>query len=89
MEWVLIGIGVSTLLYVLADIVGVLPPVTPKQSEFAKRFPPISDAEFLALCTPETDPQIALRVRKVLSDIYSVDENRIYPTARLIDDLEW
>lgn len=57
--------------------------------EFEKRFPAVSDAEFLARCTPGTDPQIALRVRKVLSDIYSVDENRIYPSSRLINDLEW
>jgi hypothetical protein len=30
---------------------------------FERRFPPISDAEFVARCTPGTDPAVALMVR--------------------------
>ena len=34
---------------------------------FEKRFPPISDEEFVARCTPGTDPAVALRVRRLFN----------------------
>jgi len=55
--------------------------------QFRKRFPPISDAEFVARCTPGTDPTIALRVRRIVADNLGVEYDRIYPSMGFIDDL--
>ena len=54
---------------------------------FAERFPPLSDAEFVARCTPGTDPDIALRVRRIVADKLGVEYERIYPSTRFVDDL--
>ena len=54
---------------------------------FEKRFPPISDAEFVARCTPGTDPAVALRVRRIVADWLGVEYERIYPSTRFVDDL--
>lgn len=55
--------------------------------DFDQQFPPISDDEYLALFEPGMNPDIALKVRTVLSDALGVDRERIYPSSRLIDDL--
>jgi hypothetical protein len=55
---------------------------------FNERFPAISDAVYLARCSPGTDPQIALRVRGILAESLGVEEQRIYPSARLMKDLD-
>lgn len=47
---------------------------------------PISDQEFLDACSVK-DPDIALRVRKILSDCSGVDEQFIHPSDRLVQDL--
>ena len=54
---------------------------------FEKRFPPISDAEFVARCTPGADPDIALRVRRIVVHRLGVEYERIYPSTRFVDDL--
>jgi hypothetical protein len=54
---------------------------------FEKRFPPISDAEFVARCTPGTDPEIALRVRWIVADRLGVEYERIYPSTRFVEDI--
>jgi hypothetical protein len=58
-----------------------------RQAKFREKFPPISDAEFMALCPPGTRPEIALRVRKIISDSLNVEYERIYPSSRLNQDL--
>lgn len=58
-----------------------------RQARFECQFPPISDAEFVARCAPGTDPAVALRVRRVLSDCLNVEYERIHPSARLVEDL--
>jgi hypothetical protein len=60
---------------------------TRKHDRFLERIPPISEAEFAALCRPGTDPDIALRVRRVLAESLAVDMERIYPSSRLLADL--
>lgn len=54
---------------------------------FEERFPPISDAEFMARCPPETRPEIALKVRRIISNCLSVEYERVYPESRLHQDL--
>jgi hypothetical protein len=52
-----------------------------------ERFPPISDVEFLARCTPGTNPQVALKARRIVADGLGVDYERIYPSSRFVEDL--
>lgn len=59
-----------------------------KQKAFERRFPPISDAEFMARCKPGTNPDVALRVRRIVSRALGIDYDRIYPSSRFVDDLD-
>jgi hypothetical protein len=54
---------------------------------FEKEFTPISDAEFMALCPPGTNPAIALKVRRIVSDSLGVEYERIYPSSSFANDL--
>ena len=57
------------------------------QKDFRDRFPPISDTEFLARCRPGTKPEIALKVRRIVSVSLGVDYERIYPSSSFVEDL--
>jgi hypothetical protein len=57
------------------------------EAAFEAKYPPLSDAEYVALCSPGTDPNVALTVRRIISESLNVDYERIYPSARLYDDL--
>lgn len=46
----------------------------------------VSDEEFLAACSVK-DPDVALRVRKVLADCLGLDEHEIHPEDRIVQDL--
>jgi hypothetical protein len=59
-----------------------------KYESFKKRFPAISDAEFIARCNPGTDPEVALRVRRIVADSLGIEEERIYPSSRFAGDLD-
>lgn len=54
---------------------------------FHDRFPPISDADFMARCLAGTRPEIALKVRRIISDCLGVEYERISPESRLHQDL--
>ncbi len=58
-----------------------------QNESFKQRFPPISDAEFVARCGPTTNPKIALRVRRIVADQLGVEYDRIYPSSRFVEDL--
>lgn len=58
-----------------------------KRAAFVLRFPAISDEEFLARCAPGTNPDIALKVRRIVSNSLGVDYDRIHPDARFVEDL--
>ncbi len=53
-----------------------------------EEWPAISDEEFLAKCPPGTDPEIALRVRRIVADQLYVSYERIHPEQDFIDDLQ-
>jgi len=55
---------------------------------FEERFPPISDAEFVARCRPGTNPEVALKVRRIIADALGLEYERVHPDARLIADLD-
>jgi hypothetical protein len=50
--------------------------------------PAISDEEFVARCSPGTDPDIALRVRRIIAEFSGVDYERVHPGMNFIDDLD-
>jgi len=50
-------------------------------------WPAISDEEFLAKCPPGTDPEIALGVRRIVSDQLCIPYDRIHPEHSFVDDL--
>lgn len=58
-----------------------------RDRRFEESFPPITDAEFMARCTPGTSSRVALRVRRIVADNLAVEYERIYPSSSFIEDL--
>jgi hypothetical protein len=58
-----------------------------RQADFEERFPPISDAEFMARCTPGTRPEVALKVRRIVAKHLAVEYERVHPSLNFIEDL--
>jgi hypothetical protein len=58
-----------------------------RRSEFNNRFPPLTDAEFLARCKPGVNPVTALKVREIVAEQCGVERSRVYPSARFVEDL--
>lgn len=58
-----------------------------RRADFVARFPPISDAEFVRQCIPGTNPDVALKVRRIVADNLGEEYERIYPSSRFIQDL--
>jgi hypothetical protein len=56
-------------------------------AEFNAKFPPISDEEFLARCRPGTNPEVALKVRRIISKQLGIESERIYPSSSFVEDL--
>lgn len=57
------------------------------EAAIRERFPPISDAEFVARCAPGTSPKVALRVRQIVADNLGADYDRLSPSTNFVDDL--
>lgn len=49
---------------------------------------PMSDEEFIVACGPGTDPEVALGVRRIVSEKLSIPYEEIYPSHRFIEDLK-
>jgi hypothetical protein len=58
-----------------------------EREAFNRRFPPISDAEFLARCRPGTSPLVALGLRRIVAEYLGVEYERVYPSMRFLEDL--
>jgi len=79
---------ILTFLVGLGLLILVLVSLARRQGElFNKQFPPISDAEFIARCTPGVNPTVALRVRRIVANNLGVEYERIYPSTRFVEDL--
>ena len=85
-EHFMIPLLVGLPLFIVAVVVCVVLSIR-REAAFTKRFPPMSDEEFVARCTPGTDPDIALRVRKIVAEALNVDYGQIYPSSRFVEDL--
>ena len=73
------------LIGVFAVVLMVVPRMT--RAHFEKKFPPISDDEFLARCTPGTSAEVALKVRRIIADHLAVSYERIHPSMSFIEDI--
>ena len=58
-----------------------------KSTKWHREWPQIDDNEFLARCSPGTDRNTALRVRRIVSEQLGVDYDRVYPEQRFVEDL--
>lgn len=56
-------------------------------AKFNKHFPPIDDDEFIRRCRPGVNRDVALRVRRVVSNSLGIDYERIYPEQSFVNDL--
>ena len=78
----------SLLIHLLTVIVVWFVRQAKKEREaFEERFPPISDAEFVARCSTGTAPSVALTVRRVVADNLGVEYDRIHPSMRFAEDI--
>jgi hypothetical protein len=57
------------------------------RAKFEERFPPISDAEFLARCSPGVDPAVALKIRRIVADHFAIEYERVHPSMTFIEDI--
>jgi hypothetical protein len=76
------GIGLVVCIVILLNRISRIEP-----ARFAGRFPPISDAEFMARCRPGITPQVVLRVRRIVAGQLGVEYDRIYPCTSFREDL--
>jgi hypothetical protein len=58
-----------------------------KEVEFQEKFPPITDDEFVARCTPGTSRRVALAVRRLVAEHLGVEYARVHPSCSFVDDL--
>ncbi|MCA9076299.1 MAG: hypothetical protein KDA93_14815 [Planctomycetaceae bacterium] len=54
-------------------------------AEFNAALPPMSDEEFLRQCSSGVSPEIALRVRAIVSESLGIDYERVYPHTNVVD----
>jgi hypothetical protein len=75
------------LLLPLAVLIACLADAKRDRRDFSQQFPPISDEEFLARCAPGTSPEVALKVRRIVSEMLAVEYEQVRPSTRFIEDL--
>ena len=59
-----------------------------RERDFKRMWPPISDEEFVAKCSPGTDRARALKVRRIISEQLGVPYEHIHPEQSFFDDLD-
>lgn len=52
-----------------------------------KKWPPITEDEFIRRCPPGVDRERALKVRRIIAEQLGVDYERVYPEQRFVEDL--
>ncbi len=58
-----------------------------RRTYYYRRFPPISEAEFVHRCNPGVDRAVALCVRRIIGESLDIAYDEIYPEHRLSPDL--
>ena len=52
---------------------------------FKRRWPAITEEEFVAKCSPGTNPKRALRVRRIIADHLGIPYEHIHPEQKFVD----
>lgn len=73
--------------FLLAAVLAVGVLAVRNRHTFEERFPPISDAKFLALCPPGVSPEVALKVRRIVADYFGIEYERVHPAMGFVEDL--
>lgn len=55
--------------------------------QFNDAWPPIDEDEFFKRCTPGTNRETALTVRKIIAEQLGIPYAQIYPEQRFVEDL--
>lgn len=56
-------------------------------AKFNERFPPITDDEFVQRCGPDVKRDVALRVRRIVSEQLGMAYERVSPEQSFVHDL--
>ncbi|MDC0262173.1 hypothetical protein OAK47_03015 [Planctomycetaceae bacterium] len=78
----------TVILIVVLVLLGYLWTEEQSHQDFDEQWPSIDDDEFLRRCAADTPPQIALGVRRIVSEQLSIPYQQIYPEQNFIDDLK-
>jgi hypothetical protein len=81
MELILLVLGAMLFLFLW------MASIKREKELFNKRFPPLSDAEFVERCSAGVNPQRALKVRRIVAEHLCVDYDRVHPSTRFVEDL--
>lgn len=84
-EGAILGCAFATLL--VGAFVFMLLEARRWRQNFNKKWPTITDAEFIAACPPGTDAVIALRVRAIVAEQLGIEYMRLHPAMRFVEDL--
>lgn len=79
---VLVLIGITTIALISFVV------ARQRESRFNQRWPPLSDDEFIAKCSPGASRDIALRVRRIISEQLDIPYERIHPDQDFVRDLD-
>lgn len=58
------------------------------EQRFHERWPAIDDDEFVRCCSPGTNREIALKVRRIISKQLNIPYEHIHPEQSFIDDFD-
>jgi hypothetical protein len=81
---------VSVFISIVILVVGaaLIATFSRRGQSFKERWPAISEEEFVAKCTPGTNPQTALRVRRIISEQLGIPYEHIHPEQHFVHDLD-
>lgn len=80
-------VGIVWCVVLVLAVTVVIAGARQARASYEARCPPISDAEFVARCSPGTRPEVALKVRRIIATHLAVEYDRIHPSTRFIEDL--
>ena len=58
-----------------------------RSRDFERKWPAISDDEFVAKCASGTNPECALKVRRIISEQLGIPYEHIHPQQSFANDL--
>lgn len=76
-----------SVVFVLGVLFAMLSWDSSMGAAFDKKFPPIDDDEFIRRCHQGVNRDIALRVRRIISEQLGVPYDQVYPEQDFVKDL--